>query len=70
MEYIRYGTLDLRVVVHGVFLVSGAEVEDPPLAAGEGDAGAEHLATGEGFAVSARVLLGGDEQGERLAPFV
>src|SRR5690606_17466532 len=40
--------LDLRLVVDGVLLVAGAEVEHLALAATEHGAGAEHLAAGEG----------------------
>ena len=39
---------DVRVVVDGVVLVAGAEVEDPARAALEAAAAAEHLAAGEG----------------------
>ena len=36
--------LDVRVVVDGVLLVAGAEVEDPARAAADAAAAAEHLA--------------------------
>src|SRR5699024_4614788 len=41
-------TAHVPVVVDGIVLVTGAEVEDLPLAAAEGAAGAEHLSPAEG----------------------